>query len=166
MLFAAMAVLGFTGMNAQGANFGVKAGVDFASAKAEISGVSATASETGFYAGFFAEVGISDTFSFQPEVLYVAIKDLDQINIPLMAKYAASEKLSLLAGPTLGVLLDTADGVKSFNYGAEVGAAFDVSEELFVEARYNIGLANLIEDAPSGFSSKISGLFVGLGYRF
>lgn len=163
-LCAAIAVFGLTSVSGQ--NFGLKAGVDFASAKSEVQGVSFTGSETGFYIGAFAEIDVSESFTFQPELLYVSIEDFGQLNIPLMAKFSVSEKLNVLAGPALGILLDTEEGQKSFNYGIEAGASFDITEELFVEARYNIGLANLIEDAPSGFSSKISGLFVGLGYKF
>ncbi|MDO5981333.1 porin family protein [Flavivirga spongiicola] len=166
LLCAAVAVFGLSSMNAQETKFGVKAGIDAASQKLKGGIVSVTVSETGFYVGAFAEIGISDAFSFQPEVLYVAVDNLDQIAIPLMAKFGVSEKLDVLAGPALGILLDTADGVKSFNYGIEAGAAYDITEELFVEARYNIGLANLIENAPSGTSTKLSGFFVGLGYRF
>ncbi|MDD7886989.1 porin family protein [Flavivirga sp. 57AJ16] len=166
LLCAAMAVFGLSTMNAQETKFGVKAGADFASNRVKTNMFTITASETGFYVGGFAEIGISDTFAFQPEVLYVSVDDLNQISIPLMAKFGVSEKLDVLAGPALGILLDTEDEQKSFNYGIEAGAAYDINEELFVEARYNIGLANLIKDAPSGSSSKLSGLFVGLGYRF
>lgn len=166
LLVAAFAVFGLMSINAQETSFGVKAGVDIASATVESSGVSASASETGFYGGLFAEIGISDTFMFQPEVLFVAIKDLNQISIPLMAKFGVSEEFNILAGPSLSLLLDTADGVKSFNYGIEAGVSYDISEELFAEARYNLGLANLVEDAPDGVSYKLSGIFIGVGYRF
>ena len=163
-LCAAMAAFAFTSINAQ--SFGVKAGVDFASAKEEINSDSATESETGFYVGVFAQFEISEQFAFQPELMYVSIEDLDQIHIPLLANYSVSEEFSILAGPSLGILLDTADGINSLNYGLEVGVAYDITEELLVEARYNIGLANLIEDAPDDYSLKLSGFFVGLGYRF
>ncbi|NMH86066.1 porin family protein [Flavivirga algicola] len=170
LLIAAVAVFGLSNMNAQETKFGVKAGADFASVKVKVSGFSVSTSETGFYVGGFAEVGVSDTFTFQPELLYISVStgtlNFDQISIPLMAKFGVSEKIDVLAGPALGFLLDSADGQKSFNYGIEAGAAYNITEELFVEARYNIGLANLIENAPSGVSTKISGLFVGLGYRF
>ena len=172
LLVAAIAVFGITA-NAQdkpttddGVKFGIKAGADFASVRVEFDGVSVSASETGFYAGFFAEIGVSDSFAFQPEVLFVAVKDLNQISVPLMAKFGVSDKFDVLAGPSLGIILDTEEGVNSFNYGVEAGFAYDITEELFVEARYNLGLANLIEDAPDGLSTKISGFFVGLGYKF
>ncbi len=170
LLLAAVAVFGLSNVNAQETKFGAKAGVDFASMKFKVSGLSVTNSETGFYVGGFAEIEVSDAFTFQPELLYVSISSndvsFDQINIPLLAKFGVSEKLNVLAGPALGFLLDSPDGQKSFNYGIEAGAAYDITEELFVEARYNLGLADLFENAPSGTSLKLSGFFVGLGYRF
>lgn len=164
ILCAAVAVFAFTSVNAQ--SFGAKAGVDFASAKAEFEGSSATASETGFYVGFFAQIEISEKMAFQPEVLYLSIKDAGEIHVPLLLNFSISEEFSLLAGPALGILTDSVEGQKSLNYGIEVGAAYDITEELFLEARYNLGLANLIEDAPDGYSVKQSGVFVGVGYKF
>ncbi len=166
ILCIVVAVFGLTAVNAQDINFGVKAGVDLATAKTEISGFSISSSETGFYIGGLAEIGLSDKLAFQPEVLYVSIEEFDQLSIPLMVKFLVSEKFNLLAGPSLSYLLDSEEGMKSLNYAVEGGAAFNITENFFVEARYNYGLANLIEDAPSGFSSKISGLFLGVGYKF
>lgn len=166
LLFTVVAVLGFTNVNAQEAKFGVKAGVDFASLKAKGGGANVSVSETGFYIGGLVEVAISDSFIFQPEVLYVSIEDLDMISIPLMAKFPVSEEFNVLAGPSLGLMLDSEPGQKSFNYGIEAGAAYDINEEFFIEVRYSLGLANLLEDAPSGVSVKLNGAFLGLGYRF
>ncbi|MFV9550762.1 porin family protein [Algibacter sp. PT7-4] len=162
-LLAAIAVLGLTSVNAQ--NFGLKAGADFASMKFKADGENISTSETGFYIGAFADIDVSESFVFQPSVMYVSVEELDQIAIPLMAKFPVSEEFSVLAGPSLGILLDTGDGVKSFNFGIEAGAAYDVSEDFFVEARYSLGLANLIEDAPDDTSIKLSGFFVGVGYK-
>ena len=163
LLLTAAVVLGLTSVNAQ--DFGLKAGVDLASAKAEVAGVSVTGTETGFYIGAFADIEVSESFTFQPSVMYVSVDELDQIAIPLMAKFPVSEEFNVLAGPSLGILLDTVDGMKSLNFGLEAGVAYDISEELFVEARYSLGLANLIEDAPDDYSSKLSGFFIGVGYK-
>ena len=163
-LFTIIAVLGLTTVNGQ--NFGVKAGADFASVRLKAEGENISTSETGFYVGAFAEIEISESVTFQPEVLYVSVDELDFIGIPLMAKFPVSEDFSVMAGPSLGILLDTGEGEKSFNFGIEAGASYNIIENLFVEARYNLGLANLIEDAPSGVSLKLSGFFAGLGYRF
>lgn len=164
-LSAVIAVSAIINVNAQEAKFGVKAGADFASLRLKAEGENVSSSETGFYIGAFAEIGVSDSFTFQPEVLYVSVKDLDQIAIPLMAKFPVSEEFNILVGPSLGIILNAEEGMKSFNFGAEAGIAYDFSEDFFVEARYNLGLANLLDGAPSGYSIKLSGFFVGLGYR-
>lgn len=163
-LFSIFAVFAISIMSAQ--SFGVKAGVDFASSKVKVGGNSVSLSETGFYIGGFAEIELSESFNFQPELLFVSIDELNQIHVPLMAKIPVSEEFNVLAGPALGLLLDSEEGMKSFNFGIEAGAAYDISDEFFVEARYNLGLANLIEDAPDDTSMKLSGFFLGAGYRF
>ncbi len=172
-LLTVIAVLGLTFVNAQEVKFGVKAGVDFASIKNANPLFNIKSNETGFYVGGFTEIGISDVFSIQPEVLYTSVSsatgfnfDLDQINIPVMAKYKVSEKIDVLAGPAVGFLLEAPNSMKSFNFGIEAGGAFNITEALFVEARYNIGLANLLKNAPNGTTSRVSGFFVGMGYRF
>lgn len=166
LLSSILAVLLVANLNAQDSKFGLKAGADFASMKFKAEGDNLSSSETGFYIGMFAEIGVSDSFTFQPEVLYVSVEDLNQIAIPLLAKFPVSEEFNILVGPSLGIILDSDEGMKSLNFGAEAGAAYDFSEDFFIEARYNLGLANLIEDAPSGYSVKLSGFFVGVGYRF
>ena len=153
-------------MNAQGTNFGVKAGMDAASLKAKAPGGDVSVSETGFYVGAFAEIGVSDKFTFQPELLYISIEDLDQISIPLLAKFNVAEKFSILAGPSIGFMLDSEDSMKSTNFGLEAGISYDISENFLVEARYGLGLSNLLDDAPSDTSIKLNGFFAGLGYRF
>ena len=166
LLSAIIAVFAMGNVNAQEVKFGVKAGADFASMKFKAEGENVSTSETGFYVGAFAEIGISESFIFQPEILYVSVEELDQIAIPLMAKFPVSEEFNVLAGPALGILLDTDEGIKSLNFGLEAGVAYDISENFLIEARYNLGLANLFEDAPSGYSLKLSGFFAGIGYRF
>ncbi|WP_158655316.1 outer membrane beta-barrel protein [Flavivirga eckloniae] len=173
LLCATIAVFVLSSANAQEVNFGVKAGADFASSKVKRPLFDVSFTGTGFYIGGFANIGLSDALSFQPEVLYVSVStggntglDFDEIHIPLMGKFAVSEKFAVLAGPALGILLDAGEGTKSFNYGIEAGAAFNITYNFFVEARYNIGLANLSDNVPGINSSKISGFFTGVGYRF
>lgn len=171
LLCAIILVFSFLSMNAQGIQYGAKAGVGFTSLKVKNQSFSITNTETGFYLGGFAVFGISDDFSFRPELLYISVKDLNQISIPLMAKYGVSEEFSVLAGPSVGFLLDVNDGFESVNYGIEIGASYDIVinryvKGLFVEARYNFGLANLLENTTSGVTRKLNAFFVGLGYKF
>ncbi|AUP81152.1 porin family protein [Flavivirga eckloniae] len=170
LLYTAIAVFGLSTMNAQELGYGGKAGAAFATLKIKNQSYSITNSETGFYIGGFADIGISDDFGFQPEVLYIAVEGLNQVSIPIMAKYKPSEELSILAGPSVGYLLDVDEGFESVNYGIEIGAAYNIVinryiKGLIVEARYNFGLANLLENTSSGLTRKLKGFFIGLAYK-
>jgi len=126
-----------------------------------------TSSETGFYVGvFFTDIAITDELELQPEVNFVGIKDLNQIQAPVLAKYNVSESFNILAGPNFGFLLDTADGIKSFNMAIDFGISYDISEDFLIEARYDYGLTNLLENGSSDNSIKLSNFQVGVGYRF
>lgn len=125
-----------------------------------------TSSEFGFFVGLsFTDIELTDKFEFQPEVNFLAIKDLNQLQAPLLAKYEVVDKLSLLAGPSLGFLLDAPDGIKSFNLGAEFGASYDITEKFLITTRYDLGLSNLLENGGSNNSVKFSNFQIGIGYR-
>ena len=164
LLAAALLIFGFT--NAQKTKFGLKAGVDFANVHGKFAGESYHQAETGFYAGGYADITVSNKFHVQPELLYVSVKEMDQIQIPVLARIPLVEDLSLLAGPDFGILVNTVDGIKTFNYGVDLGLTFDLNEEFALDGKYNLGLANLLKDGNSDYSSKISGFFFGLSYKF
>ncbi|KIA87614.1 outer membrane beta-barrel protein [Flavobacterium sp. AED] len=163
----AVAVFAFGFANAQDVKFGLATGVDFATAKAVYPGGSNSGSETGFYVGAVVDIAASDKFHVQPELLLVFIKDSKQLQLPILAKLFVAEKFSLLVGPDLLFDLDEkTTGLKTFGVGLDFGGAYDIDKNFSIEAKYNLGLTNLIENAPSGYSAKINGLFVGLGYKF
>jgi hypothetical protein len=166
IILTAVAVFAFGFANAQSAKFGVTTGVDFATAKLTVPGNSATASETGFYVGAFVDITATEKFHLQPELLIVFIKDSKQLQLPILAKFFVAEKFSILAGPDLLFDLDDSVGTKSMGVGFDFGGAYDIDKNFCIEAKYNLGITNLIKDAPSGVSGKINGLFVGLGYKF
>ncbi len=167
IILTAVAVFGFAFANAQEAKFGLTAGVDFASAKVTIPGdVSVSSSETGFYIGGLVDFTASDKFHIQPELLLVIIDDSKQLQLPILAKYYVGEKFSLLAGPDVLFDLENEPGFKTVGLGLDFGGAYDINKNFSIEARYNFGLSNLFEDAPSGYKATISGLFVGVGYKF
>lgn len=157
LLFTAFLFAGTLFTNAQETKFGVRAGVDFATAKAkyEVMGttVEAKSSETGFFAGAFAEIGISESFAIQPEVLYVSIKDFSAISVPILGKYSFGD-FSVMAGPDLNYLLDAEED--EFKVNVDFGASYDINESLDVQARYSMGMGDV----------SLSGIFVGVGYKF
>lgn len=161
---AAVLVFGFA--NAQQTKFGVKAGVDFASMHGKFDGSSYSESETGFYAGGYADIIVSDKFHVQPELLYVSVKNLNQIQVPVLVKIPVVKDLSLLAGPDFGFVLNGGFGSKVFNFGADLGLTFDLNENFSLDGKYNFGLSNLDKGGSSDFSTKLSGAFFGLSYKF
>ncbi|MFH4968998.1 porin family protein [Gaetbulibacter sp. M240] len=152
----------------QAQKFGVRAGADFATAKAEFDGLSISEDETGFYVGAFARFSVSESFNLRPEFNFISINDMDQIQVPVLAEIGISDKFNLVAGPSFGFLLDTDsnEGEKSFNFGLDFGLSYDIISQLSIEARYSLGLSNLVEDNDFDVELKLHGLFVGLGYVF
>lgn len=158
LLSAAIAVFGFTAMNAQEVKFGAKAGVNFATIGGDSENVD---SRTSFHLGGVAEIVISDKFSVQPELLFSSqgakseySEDLGELgsfkveenlklnylNLPIIAKYYVTDGLSIEAGPQLGFLL-------SADYDVEVDGESDE------------------QDVKDNFKSIDFGAGFGLGYK-
>jgi len=70
IIFTAIVLFGFTNVNAQDINFGAKAGVNFASLTGDET--DDLDMRTSLHVGIVSEIVISETFSFQPELLYSA----------------------------------------------------------------------------------------------
>ncbi len=156
LLLAAFLMAGTFISNAQDTKFGVKAGADIATVKVDLGPPfgTASASETGFFVGAFVDLGISEKFSVQPEVLYVAITDMNFVSVPVLAKYSIAESFSLVAGPSLNYFLDAEED--EFKVNVDFGAIYDITENLDVNAKYSLGMGDV----------SVSGIFIGAGYKF
>lgn len=166
---AILLVAGSTSMNAQGIDFGVKAGANFSNLDGDgIDGDNLTS----FHAGAVLEVNLFENFSLQPEVLYSSqgtkLEDedikLDYISVPVLAKfYLISDKLSIEAGPQFSFLVN--DDVpevfetKSFDFAAIGGLGLNITNNLFVQARYVVGLTDTTKEAE--VTNKVIQLSVG-----
>lgn len=196
VLLSALAVFAFTFANAQDSkggstdiSFGAKAGLNLSNITGDVEGASM---KIGFQVGGFAEIKISEKFAIQPELLYSAqgasFKEeffgetfeydinLSYLNIPVMAKYFVTDKLSLEAGPQIGFLLsakaksdsaseDIKDGFNSLDFGINFGAGFDVTENINLGLRYTAGLSNIAKDSGD-MKAANSNIAFAVGYRF
>lgn len=204
VLFAAIAVLGFMGTQAQEVKFGAKAGLNIATLTGDLEDAS---SKVGFHVGGFAEIMFSDKFAFQPELLFstqgakaeynysgdgYSEKEettfkLNYLNIPLMAKYFATEKLFIEAGPQIGFAMgekydsdytvtyagetysESEDGdledISSIDFGLNFGLGYEFTENIFAGARYNLGLSNVYDGEGDG-ELKNSVFQISVGYKF
>ena len=175
LIFTSIVLFGFSTVYAQDINFGAKAGVNFASITGDDTDW--VDSRTSLHIGVVAEIVISETFSFQPELLYSAqggsykesegydgTLKFDYLNVPLMAKFYVGEGFSLEAGPQIGLLLsakddwefisngetgndDWKDFMKGIDFGVNVGVGYKLEGGLNFGARYNLGLSNIWEDS-------------------
>ena len=153
-------------MNAQDTRYGATAGFLSASAKLDFNQISVSNTESGFYVGAFVEIGISDKFKIQPELLYASTDGFSSIQLPIMTKYYVSEKFNLQGGLQFNLSLEeTSDDISAFTFGLGLGTGYDITEDFLITARY----AFQLNDSYTGegdISSKTNLLNIGLGYRF
>ena len=188
LLFVSIAVFGFWNINAQDVKFGAKAGVNFANISGDETG--GLDSRTAFHVGVVAEIGISEKFSFQPELMYSqqgfkmsvfgidATGELDYLNLPLMAKYYVADGFSLEAGPQVGFLMsakakaegeseDLKDVTKGIDFGLDFGLGYKMDNGLNFGARYNLGLSNINDGEGSDeFKNQNAVIQLSIGYFF
>jgi len=167
--------------------FGIKGGVNIANMKFREDGVTLTNQTIlGLMVGGFASVEINDRLLLLPELLFaqygcnVSKDDTgtgsdskyseNYLSIPLKVKYSFGS-FNIQAGPQLGLLLtasidgeDAMDGMKRFDYGVNLGVGFELGNVIGLEARYYLGLANVIDDSEQKFTN--SGIQVLVTYRF
>ena len=125
-----------------------------------------------------ADIYISNSFNFQPELLYANYSEDGEssgiLQLPLLIKYKPVAKLGILAGPQLDYLLNEEDAevLKRLGFGLSLGASYDITENIIVDARYTFGLSNRFDDngdlGVEGFDvdAKFNYLHIGLAYRF
>ncbi|KQO33072.1 hypothetical protein ASF10_19380 [Flavobacterium sp. Leaf82] len=189
IILSAIAVMAFGFTNAQSTRFGVKGGLNLSTV---VGGdVEDTKSLVGFHVGGFAEIKVVEKFFIQPELLYSAQgtkfdgpfgedfdTKLNYLNIPVLAKYYIVEKFSVEAGPQLGILLsakadgeDIKDYTRSVDFGFNVGAGYNFTDNLSIGLRYTIGLSPIsdkdIDNEDDYYdSAKNSNLALSLAYKF
>lgn len=162
-------------------DFGIKAGVNFAT----ITDAKDLQNKTGFQAGIFAGIKFNDNVGLQADILYsqqgaefdAGKFDLTYVNVPVVLKVYLIKGLNLQAGPQFGFLVnddvrfDILEGDVSSDFKLEtektdlsmiVGTGYDFPFGIRVDARYNFGLKNVNKNVE-GKNQVIS---LALGYSF
>jgi hypothetical protein len=151
-------VLFFVQMSyAQSVQFGIKAGANYAN----VSGSKIkTNAIVNYHAGVVAKIGLTKGLSFQPELLYTtqgasydtALSDykneLGYIVIPAMLQIHLSKSISFDVGPQVGFLLSeknnfNIDKSNTFDVTANAGLGLKITNSIFAQARYGMGLTEL-----------------------
>lgn len=206
IVLTAVAVLGFVVSNAQEVKYGAKLGLNLSNFAGDAEDANG---KLGLLVGGFAEIKISDKFAIQPELLFSAqgskseesesssgfsstsedTQKLNYLNIPVMAKYYATEKLFIEAGPQIGFLLsakseyedtqtfggstqttsgstDIKEFVNSTDFGLNIGLGFNFTENIGAGLRYTSGLSNILKDAEDGYKVTNSNIALSVSYTF
>ncbi len=110
--------------------------------------------------------------------------NLHYLNIPIMANYQIVYGLSIKAGVQPGFLLgvnsaskldggdrETSDmesaedsGYEVFDLSIPVGLAYDITDNVYVDARYNIGVTNILDDNSKDAFNNV--FVLSVGFRF
>ena len=177
----------FCGMS-QDFHMGVKFGTDMQ----KINGASFSEKFAfGYHLGGFAELKLSKSITFQPELYYSAVKldtgtkfsetynsislsklKFGYLNIPLILNIKSGEKMVVQLGSRYGILVDNnlsirnnvESAFKKGDFSVLAGLQFNFSK-LKVYGRYQIGLSNLNDIAGSTETWKSQTFHIGLGLR-
>lgn len=124
----------------------------------------------GFHGGLSLQTALNEDFQLVSELLYSqkgfkatapfiseanATTTFHYLSLPVMLYYKALDNVSIGAGAELGYLLearsqalgasiDISDAWKEVDLGLNFGIKFDLTEELWIEGRYNLGLSPLM----------------------
>ncbi|MBL7847567.1 MAG: PorT family protein [Cyclobacteriaceae bacterium] len=173
---------------AQAQSFGGKLGINMAS----ISGSTDATSKIVFHGGLWALFKPTDKFGIMPEVVYSSqgcgIKgssakvNLSYINVPLMFNYYFNENFFMQAGPQVGFLMsanleDTGGNtdIKQYMTSTDISIGIGAGgqwDKFLLNARYNIGMNDVISDAAYKAAVGLSGTLtnsviqISLGYKF
>lgn len=185
ILFASLLSIGLFAQ----AQFGATAGLNMAN----VSGDDMDGDiKIGMHVGVSAAFELSDAMTLNTGVLYSTkgtqdedegVKmsaNLSYIEIPVNLSFSISDKMSLMAGPYIGLLMgaevevsgagsldgtaDIKDDTRSMDFGINVGAGFAVTEVISINAGYEMGLATLDPDGDG--DSKNSNIYIGMTYSF
>lgn len=186
IIFAAsFLMLTSLGVNAQKVHFGVKAGMNASSLNFE--GNDNMQTKIGFNAGVLAHIHSNNAqWGFQPELYYSSegaksksnsdeSLNLGYLNVPVLVQYMFDNGFRIEAGPQVGFLLsakskdndnssDVKDGYKGTAFSVPVGVGYLTHSGLGFDARYNIGVSNIVDN--SGPSVKSNVFQFGIFYQF
>jgi hypothetical protein len=192
-LSVVMAMFIITSATAQNLQFGISGGID--AARLALSGATGgpIKYKNDVAGGLSLEAAISSNFGVQLEANFsrqgtAVIADdgssagsynLDYITLPVVIKLYGTPRLNFFAGPQVGLLLsaksrvqgspeeDVKDQFKSTDFYAVFGAEYKFANGIFVNARYNLGLSNIIdEDAMTDSEFKNRYFAFRIGYAF
>ena len=169
-------VMGFVlSAPAQVLKFGVKAGANYANLE---SAQLQTQALTSYHIGLVTQISLGNSLALQPELLYSTqgasykylaqeIKaELGYVSVPILAKVNLSKSFGVEVGPQFSFLasknVTTATEVKDLDFGAAGGLFVNLTDRLFIQGRYVVGLTEIGKNAD--IKNSVGQL--GIGFMF
>ena len=156
---------------------GLKAGPNFSTIDTKSSPGTNYKNRAGFHGGAFvlikaAKIGVQPEIIFSQQGSKVEINSQDfesnfsYVNIPVILKLYTVAGINIQAGPQFGFVTnaeapiqeqlggttsvrDVKDRMKSSDFTVAMGLGWDLPFGLTLDARYNLGLSKIYDDAPS-----------------
>lgn len=171
LLFLALIIV--TSMSfAQNASYGVRVGYNISNLDFEPDPTFSNTHRNGFAIGFFGEYDLSASVGLAPEIQFSAEGGkerelrVDYIQMPILVKFRIGDKLSVGAGPLVGVKVhEFEDGYRNFGFSGVGALEFMITDEIFIDARYHYGVTNILDDNPVGLEAKNTNIQFGIGVK-
>lgn len=171
-----------------GLSFGNSEAKDFTQGYVELD----SKFRTSFYLGAYVEYpleNLSENLFTQLELQYVnsgskieasqagpeSLTRIGQLNLPFLLKYRVAEPFIITAGIYWGLVLnveeeeidgngvDSTEDFETFDSGLIIGAEVPISEHVYLEARYNHGLLDIMDLEKTENRGSYFNRFVQLG---
>lgn len=174
---------------------GIKAGPNFSNIDTKSSAMANYKNRAGFHGGAFvlikaAKIGIQPEVIFSQQGSKVEINsqnfesNFSYVNIPIILKLYTVAGINIQAGPQFGFITnaeapiqeqigspatvrDVKERMKSSDFTVALGLGWDLPFGLTIDARYNMGLSKIYDNAPSQQTedAKNQVFQVSLGYK-
>lgn len=198
LLIIAIGVFAAGAVHAQDVSFGIKAGANMSNIIKTGDDSYDTEFKPGFHAGLTMEIGLGNTFSFAPELVFsqkgyktdnftggTFTQTTNWIDVPILAKIQATPQFNIFLGPQVSFLTQTtnkfegnlgtfeneieedSDTFKKSIAGGVIGAGFDITPRIGINARYAIDFQKTDEEGNTStpaFKNQV--VQAGLGFKF
>jgi hypothetical protein len=184
--FALASLMMIGTVSAQSVNLGIKAGLNVFNVKDDNE--SNYDSRAGLHVGLLGHIHLNKQWALQPELVFSgqgakyttsgteSILKLNYLNLPILFQYMFDNGFRIEAGPQVGFLLsaktetnDVSVDVKDQLKGTDLGLGFGlgyihVPSGVGVDARYKLGLTNIMDDDDNKAMNR--GFQLGVFYQF
>ena len=155
----------------QETKYGVRAGITISNLDYEGIPVNENSHRNGFVFGVYAEYALTETLLVAPELQFSPEGSNhegfanDYLNLPVLLKYSLIDRISIGAGPQLGLKVHAnEDGFKNLVFSGVGIIEIKLADEWFIDTRINYGFSNVFDEDLIPEAKNVVWQF-GLNYK-